>query len=61
MHASYFFAYQFIDAYENEYVRKYWNFKLLKMNILKCFVCFVWFYGISTIGGYLMPNPFLYI
>ena len=21
----------------------------------------VWFYGISTIGGYLMSNPFLYI
>ena len=21
----------------------------------------VWFYGISTIVGYLMPNPFLYI
>ena len=21
----------------------------------------VWFYGISTILGYLMPNPFLYI
>ena len=21
----------------------------------------VGFYGISTIGGYLMPNPFLYI
>ena len=20
----------------------------------------VWFYGISTIVGYLMPNPFLY-
>ena len=20
-----------------------------------------WFYGISTIAGYLMPNPFLYI
>ena len=23
--------------------------------------CLVWFYGISTIIGYLMPNPFLYI
>ena len=21
----------------------------------------VWFYGISVIVGYLMPNPFLYI
>ena len=21
----------------------------------------VWFYGVSTILGYLMPNPFLYI
>ena len=21
----------------------------------------VWFYGISTIVGYLMPNPFLYM
>ena len=21
----------------------------------------VWFYGTSTIVGYLMPNPFLYI
>ena len=21
----------------------------------------IWFYGISTIVGYLMPNPFLYI
>ena len=21
----------------------------------------VWFYGISTLVGYLMPNPFLYI
>ena len=21
----------------------------------------VWFYGMSTILGYLMPNPFLYI
>ena len=21
----------------------------------------VWFYGISTIAGYLMPDPFLYI
>ena len=23
--------------------------------------CFVWFYGISTIVGYLMPSSFLYI
>ena len=22
---------------------------------------FVWFYGVSTIVGYLMPNPFIYI
>ena len=21
----------------------------------------IWFYGISTIVGYLMPNPFFYI
>ena len=31
--------------------------------VLFCFVWFslVWFYGISTIVGYLMPYPFLYI
>ena len=23
--------------------------------------CLVWFYSISTIVGYLMPNPFFYI
>ena len=26
-----------------------------------CFFGLVWFYGISTIVGYLIPNPFLYI
>ena len=25
------------------------------------FIGLVWFYGISAIVGYLMPNPFLYI
>ena len=32
-------------------------------NEVDCIFCsvwfgLVWFYGISTIGGYLMPNPF---
>ena len=30
-------------------------------NLTKSIVClFVWVYGISTVVGYLMPNPFLY-
>ena len=24
-------------------------------------ISLVWFYGVSTIVGYLMPNPFLYM
>ena len=25
--------------------------------LFQCVFCLVWFYGISTIVGYLMPNP----
>ena len=31
------------------------------ININQLILCFFLFYGISTIVGYLMPNPFLYI
>ena len=35
--------------------------KTLSMSLLEVWFDLVWFYGISNIVGYLMPNLFLYI
>ena len=47
------------NKYKN---KKQTNYKTLNINFesLQCILlklCLVWFYGISTIVGYLMPNP----
>ena len=36
----------------------YFIFRFIVLLFPKIFVGLVWFYGISTIVGYLMPNPF---
>ena len=48
------------SAMQLTYIKKKEQNKI-KMKALKVWFSLVWFYGISTIVGYLMPNPFLYI
>ena len=46
--------------YQNQHLKTFKQNKVIKLVRLIIHDCFslVWFYGTSTIVGYLMPNPF---
>ena len=61
--------YEYVYVYTHAYVPKYGCWVVLFYGISTLFGSFksewnhfgwAWFYGISTIRDYLMPNPFLY-
>ena len=39
----------------------WWWYGYIRLYYVMVWFGLVWFYGIPTIVGYLMPNPFLYI
>ena len=39
---------------------EYWPIANVEMDLHRVIKCLFGFYGISSFGGYLMPNPFLY-
>ena len=49
------------DINANTYITSQKYLVTLKNFYFSSWFGLVWFYGTSTIVGYLMPNPFLYI